>query len=154
MRAVGLEPTRAQGPTDFKSGMSTIPSRPHLALLFKFMSMARLWTPNNRMIATCCFVFISQHRYKVFSRRLSANLLRHQTRPRNPIIFCRKLLTLYTHWHNPFSRGRTFHAPLQERQGIPLKTLLKASTAQCRLPLTEATFNRTTATGNMVSSAP
>lgn len=29
VRAVGLEPTRAQGPTDFKSGMSTIPSRPH-----------------------------------------------------------------------------------------------------------------------------
>ena len=28
VRAVGLEPTRAQGPTDFKSGMSTIPSRP------------------------------------------------------------------------------------------------------------------------------
>lgn len=29
VRAVGVEPTRAQGPTDFKSGMSTIPSRPH-----------------------------------------------------------------------------------------------------------------------------
>jgi site-specific DNA recombinase len=30
VRAVGLEPTRAQGPTDFKSGMSTIPSRPQM----------------------------------------------------------------------------------------------------------------------------
>ncbi len=37
VRAVGLEPTRAQGPTDFKSGMSTIPSRPHLALVFNFV---------------------------------------------------------------------------------------------------------------------
>ena len=29
VRAVGLEPTRAINPPDFKSGMSTIPSRPH-----------------------------------------------------------------------------------------------------------------------------
>ena len=29
VRAVGLEPTRGYAPTDFKSGMSTIPSRPH-----------------------------------------------------------------------------------------------------------------------------
>jgi hypothetical protein len=32
VRAVGLEPTRGQAPTDFKSGLSTIPARPHRAL--------------------------------------------------------------------------------------------------------------------------
>ena len=58
-------------PTDFKSGMSTIPSRPHLALFFNFQFRAYIGPENSLLVATPCSVCISLHRRKDFKSGMS-----------------------------------------------------------------------------------
>ena len=60
-------------PTDFKSGMSTIPSRPHLASSSNFQFRAYIGPENSLFVATPCSVCTLQYRPKDFKSAAYTN---------------------------------------------------------------------------------